>query len=59
MITCADDAVLITSSKYVRDIEGGLNKDINSIHTWLNENGLIFNLMNCKTKSMLFAIGTG
>ena len=57
MITCADDAVLITSSKCVRDIEGGLNKDINSIHAWLNENRLTFNLMNCKIKSMLFGTG--
>eukprot|EP00112_Aurelia_sp_Birch-Aquarium-sp1_P026367 Seg932.2 transcript_id=Seg932.2/GoldUCD/mRNA.D3Y31 product="putative RNA-directed DNA polymerase from transposon BS" pseudo=true protein_id=Seg932.2/GoldUCD/D3Y31 len=57
IITYADDTVLFTSSKCVHDIERGLNEDINSVHSWLNENELILNLKKGKTEAMLFGTG--
>ena len=54
IVTYADDTVIFTSSSEVSVIESNLNRDINTLASWLRRNELIINLKKGKTEAMLF-----
>ena len=57
IITYADDSVIFTSSKDVKDLDAiqhNLSEDINSLASWFQDNELIINLKKGKTEVMLF-----
>ena len=54
LILYADDAVLFYGEKDSNEIESVLNDELNSIFSWLQDNHLIINLKNGKTKFVLY-----
>ena len=54
IIKYADDTVLYVDDKEVNTIQAKLNKDIDAVADWLDENELIINLKKGKTESLLF-----
>ena len=54
IIMYADDTILFYSHKNMNDIQEGLDKDMNAVASWLNQNQLVINLNRGKTESMIF-----
>ena len=54
IIKYADDTVLYVDDKEVNTIQAKLNKDIDAVADWLDENELIINLKKGKIESLLF-----
>ena len=54
IIMFADDTILFYSHKNMNDIQEGLDKDMNAVASWLNQNQLVINLNKGKTESMIF-----
>ena len=54
IIMYADDTILFYSHKNMNDIQEDLDKDMNAVASWLNQNQLVINLSKGKTESMIF-----
>ena len=54
IIKYADNTVLYVDDKEVSTIQAKLNKDIDAVADWLDDNELIINLKKRKTESLLF-----
>ena len=54
IIMYADDTILFYSQKNMNDIQEGLDKDMNAVASWFNQNQLVINLNKGKTESMIF-----
>ena len=54
IIMYADDTVIFTSGKSLKEIEESLTSDFNRIANWMTENELVINTKKGKTECMLF-----
>ena len=53
-IQYADDTVIYVCGKSVESIEQTLNKELDTVYTYLKTNELVLNLKKGKTETMLF-----